>query len=384
MTSITIPHSVKEIGMEAFNGCKGLTSITIPDSVKKIGERAFSYCTGLTSITIPDSVTEIGDGAFSGCNALISTHIPFKLFSTSDRPKAALGFTEMLNKGEIFSEESLKENRKYIKSNRKELYWLAFKHPVLLKYMTDNKILSIDDTDELINRTDIDTSARTVLMEYRETAFSHKQKVSKFEKDLGLRELTTAELKKLWSTTKPDNGTLLIKKYKGIETTVVIPQMIDKSIVAEIGRWAFKGCTGLTSITIPDSVTKIGDYAFFGCKGLTSITLPDSVTEIGDWAFSDCKGLKSITIPDSVTEIGEEAFKDCTGLTSITIPDCVTEIGGWAFKGCTGLTSITIPDSVKKIGEEAFSGCDNLTIHAPQGSFAEKYAKELNIDFAAE
>ena len=131
--------------------------------------------------------------------------------------------------------------------------------------------------------------------------------------------------------------------------------------MTSIGDSAFDSCTGLTSVTIPDSVTSIGDSAFDSCTGLTSITIPDSVTSIGNWAFEGCTGLTSITIPDSVTSIGGWAFFDCTGLTSITIPDSVTSIGGSAFWGCTGLTSITIPDSVTSIGVSAFAYCTGLT-----------------------
>ena len=131
--------------------------------------------------------------------------------------------------------------------------------------------------------------------------------------------------------------------------------------MTSIGNRAFSGCRGLTSITIPDSVTSIGDYAFDGCTGLTSITIPDSVTSIGRAAFGDCTKLTSITIPDSVTSIGDVVFSGCSGLTSITIPNSVTRIGSYAFYHCRGLTSITIPNSVTSIGREAFRYCTGLT-----------------------
>ena len=139
-------------------------------------------------------------------------------------------------------------------------------------------------------------------------------------------------------------------------TSVPIPSSITK-----IGDNAFSGCSGLTSVTIPSSVTEIGSSAFSCCSGLTSVTIPSSVTEIGSSAFSDCRGLTSVTVPSSVTKIGDNTFSGCSGLTSVTIPSSVTEIGSSAFSGCSGLTSVTIPSSVTKIGDNAFSGCSGLT-----------------------
>ena len=146
-------------------------------------------------------------------------------------------------------------------------------------------------------------------------------------------------------------------------TSITIPNGVKK-----IGDYAFYDCSGLTSITIPNGVKKIGDYAFFGCSGLTSITIPNGVKKIGDYAFYNCSGLTSITIPSSVTKIGDDAFSGCKGLTSITIPSSVTKIWSYTFKDCTGLTSITIPSSVTWIGDFAFSGCSGLTsITIPNG-----------------
>ena len=148
-------------------------------------------------------------------------------------------------------------------------------------------------------------------------------------------------------------------------------------------------------ITIPEKiqigsdiyykVTRIGSYAFRGCSRLTSINIPEGVTSIGKWAFSDCRSLEpkllvydkgtkcygwignvekctNVVIPDGVTSIGAGAFLGCSSLTSIKIPDGVTSIGESAFKGCGSLTSIKIPKSVTSIGEDAFWGCNNLEI----------------------
>ncbi|MEY8606677.1 leucine-rich repeat domain-containing protein [Muribaculum intestinale] len=139
-------------------------------------------------------------------------------------------------------------------------------------------------------------------------------------------------------------------------TSVTIPNS-----VTSIGQRVFENCSGLTSVTIGNSVTSIGYYAFSGCYGLTSVTIPNSVTSIRERAFSGCSGLTSVTIPNSVTSIGERAFSGCSGLTSVTIGNSVTSIGYYAFDGCYGLTSVTIPNSVTTIVQSAFSNCRGLT-----------------------
>ena len=153
-----------------------------------------------------------------------------------------------------------------------------------------------------------------------------------------------------------------IRPYTG---DIVIPDEVTymnrTRKVTSISEKAFKDCSGLTSVTIPNSVTSIGNEAFYNCKGLTSVTIPNSVTSIGNSAFYYCKGLSSLTIPNSVTSIGDSAFYCCGGLTSVTIPNSVTSIGDSAFDGCGGLTSVTIPNSVTSIGNSAFEDCKGLT-----------------------
>lgn len=127
-----------------------------------------------------------------------------------------------------------------------------------------------------------------------------------------------------------------------------------------IGKYAFSGCSLLTSIEIPDTVISIDDYLFNNCSSLTSVIIPSNVTSIGSFAFYKCSSLPSILIPDTVSIINTHAFNGCISLTSIEIPDSVTEIGHNAFSDCVNLTSVVIPSSVEKIGGATFRYCASL------------------------
>ena len=127
-----------------------------------------------------------------------------------------------------------------------------------------------------------------------------------------------------------------------------------------MGENCFSYCYGLTSITIPSSVTSLSSSCFYGCNKLTSITIPSSVTSLGDFCFGGCSGLTSITIPSSVTSLGDFCFGGCSGLTSITIPSSVTSLGNYCFEGCSNLASITIPSSITSLNFDCFKDCSGL------------------------
>ena len=145
---------------------------------------------------------------------------------------------------------------------------------------------------------------------------------------------------------------------------VVIPKKIEGLPVTSIGDSAFRYCSSLTSVTIPNSVTSIGFFAFDKCSGLTSITIPDSVTSIGDYTFNCCSSLTSMTIPDSVTSIGEGAFFDCENLTSITINNPECEI-------------FDSPDTFTNDADSKLTA----TIYGYENSTAQSFAEEYGYNF---
>lgn len=141
---------------------------------------------------------------------------------------------------------------------------------------------------------------------------------------------------------------------------ITIPSTLGGCPVASIGSFAFDRCVGLTSVTIPPSVTSIGRGAFSDCSALVTVTIPSGVISIDQYAFYGCRGLTSVDIPSSVISIGAYSFEDCEKLATVTMSGGVTNIADCVFRGCRGLASVTIPDGVASIGHYAFSGCESL------------------------
>ena len=338
LTSYTIPESVTSIRSEAFSGCSSLTSITIPKSVTSIGFGAFEGCSSLTSITIPESVTSIGDDAFAYCRSLpVINNIRYAdtyLVSAID---------------ESLTSYSIKPGTRFIGnyafSGCSSLTSITI--PESVRYIGDSAFSGCRSLTSITIPNSV-----TSIGEY---AFK------------GCRSIT--------SITIPESVTSIGDwAFEGCSslTSITIPER-----VTSIGVGAFANCSSLPVI---NNIRYADTYLVSAIdKSLTSYSIKPGTKFIGKSAFKGCSSLKSITIPESVTSIGDDAFAYCSSLTSITISESVTSIGEDAFKGCISLTSITIPNSVTSIGEYAFYGCSSLKSVKVSNMFCYDYFKKLGI-----
>ncbi len=228
------------------------------------------------------------------------------------------------------------------------------------------------------------TEAAAWLLDFKNRTADLAAEQEKAEKKM-MRELnaspdSVSELKKIWSYIKREDGTLVITSYKGDKTEVTVPEMIGKSVVTEIGDYAFstgaprisretiRRRAGITKITLPDSISVIGANAFAQCAALTEINIPDGVTELPTGVFSSCSSLKAVKIPASIKTIGDNAFAYCKALEEINIPDGVTEIPNGLFQACSSIKAVIIPASVRVMGNYVFMGCSMLeSVALPAG-----------------
>ena len=307
--------------------------ITIPDTIEgypvtAIDAGAFLFKSTIHSITIPPTVTSIGKDAFNLCDSLENVYISdlsawCKIDFDGSRATPMCYASNLYLNNELLTDVTLPEN---------------------ITQLIDFTFYSCESLNSV-------TVPETVT-------------------DIGYYSL--AECTSLSNVTLPD-GLQRIEKCAFSGCTALEEITIPES-VTEICDYAFAAC-GLTTFTVPESITVIGNGMFSGCTNLTTINIHDGVNKIGGGAFSGCSSLTSITIPDGVTQIQEGMFEGCISLATITIPDTVTSIRIWAFEGCTSLTSVTIPEGVTEVWLGAFQDCTSLTSITFLGS-----APELDND----
>ena len=391
LTSVTIPNSVTSIGSSAFYGCSGLqkvivpdidikkwcsitfgsssanplyyahhlysdenteiTELVIPDDVTSIPNYVFSGCSGLTSVTIPNSVTSIGKGAF------YNTRIKSLTIGTGIRSIAS----------DAFSYSSSSIGAKPIK-----VIWLANTPPSGYK--------NVGGTINYVPNNSYSGLSNTKIYPFLSSMFEvdgiKYVPVSPSERTCDAIDCVyneSAENTKIGNIATYKNITMTVKNVgDSICYGNTYIKTLEYTFDGTISSSAFYGCSGLTSVTIGNSVTSISSYAFSGCSGLEKVIVPD----IKNWCsikFDDPSAnplsfahhlysdenteITKLVIPNDVTSINSYAFYGCSGLTSVTIPNSVTSIGSYAFNGCSNLTSVTIPNSVTSISDYAFSSC---------------------------
>ena len=322
ITAVVLGAGITHIGNYAFSGCTGITAVTIPDGVESLGDFAFEGCDSLTAVTIPDSVAVVGEGVFRSCAGL-STAGP--VGSGCD---ISFGWTEGIPTNAFWGDELTAVT---LPDGLRRIGKYAFRGCSLDSVAIPAGVTEIGEyafeNCGVPSRVDI-----TDLAAWCGITFDNQY----------ANPLYCAHRLYL-------NGTEI--------TALVVPEG-----VAEIGCFAFRGCTALTGVTVPSGVTCIGEGAFDSCTGLTAVSLPAELEEIGERAFADCTGLASLTLPAAVTDIGSGAFSGCAGLTAVTIPESVTEMKFSAlFSGCPNLTTVTVSEGAVRIGDNAFFGCDELT-----------------------
>lgn len=188
-----------------------------------------------------------------------------------------------------------------------------------------------------------------------------------------------------------------IKSARSAVTEAVIPAELDGCPVTEIGEYAFKDCTRLKRVVLPDTIRRIGEFAFKDCSRLTELSIPDTVSEIG-WGIvqgtswlenqtsdfvSAGQGIllaytgteKDVTVPDTVRAVGGYAFDGCTTVETVQLPSSLRSIDAFAFSNCINLRQVQITDGLESIGEYAFHWCVSLEqielpVAAESASFA--------------
>jgi len=339
---------------------KSVTDVVVESGVTYIGMSSFLNLHSLTTITISGSVTSIHVFAFGSCASLTSIDVAADNLNYSSLD----GVLFNKDKTDLIQYPSGKQGAYTIPNSVTSIAGIGFQNSTGLTSITiPNGLTSIQGYS--------------------------------FQGCVGLASINVVSDNPNYSSVDGvlfnKNNTFLICYPVGRQGAYTIPNG-----VTYIDYYAFDGCSGLTSINIPNTVEAIAPGAFRSTS-LISITIPNSVTYIGSDAFYNCTGLTSITvvpdnssyssldgvffnkdktvliqypggkqgaytIPQSVISIEPMAFGECTNLTSVIILDnSVISIGEQAFIGCTGLTTVTIGNSVTDIGESAFGSCTNLT-----------------------
>ncbi|MCQ2068160.1 MAG: leucine-rich repeat domain-containing protein [Bacteroidaceae bacterium] len=385
LTSIDIPDGVTAIGNAAFKYCSNLKSFIIPAGIKTIEPGTFSDCSSLSSIIIPESVTRIEAGAFEYCSDLSSVVLPDNLSFIGSNAFGYSGLTDIDIPAHVDSIGIYYyENQPYILN--------PFSGCSNLRSITVDSNNKKYDSRNNCNAI-IETASNTLLACANLTTITIPESVTSIDGGAfsGCSALSSIQVdpnNTVYDSRENCNAIIETKSNKlilGCKTTTIPETVTDINELAFINgiEWGedepegvlymndllygYKGTMPQgTHIKVREGTKRIASSAFSGCTGLTSIIIPESVTSIGSCAFNGCTGLKSVTIPGSVTTIEHYVFEGCSNLASVYFQDGVNRIASSAFYGCNNIKTISIPESVSYLdGMDFYSDIDSLFWNSP-------------------
>ena len=316
----TIPSTVKEIAVKAFQGATKLTSLVIPTSVEKIQEQAFRQNYKLASVKFcePSKITDLSAYSFWQCPKLTEVTLPSSI-------------TEI---GKVFL--------------------------------------------QCENLETVNVPANAKLKTIKEDAFATNKNLKKFnfQGNCNLEAIEAnafANAESLESFNFPKTVTKIERNAFTGCTNMATATFAEDADIQKIGEGAFADC-GLKSISIPKKVKTIEREAFRNCKVLTQIDVTEFTTQIDPEAFKYCDKLTDINVSKKNTVYssvdGYLLSKDKKELLIFPpgkanskftlLPPSIEKIGKFAFYDCQALTNVTIPNKVTTIGERAFGLCKNL------------------------
>ena len=420
LTSVTIGKNVATIPSSLFSGCTNLTSVTFSEGIAIIGDNSFSDCVSLTDLIFPNTVTKICEYAFYHCSALTNISI-----SPSVKTIRQSAFSQCNNLTNIYITDIAAwctiDFGDFPLTNTKNIF---FNNKLISELIIPDGVLSINSRAfancNHITSVTIPDSVTFI----GETAFYKCSGITNVKIGTGVQIIETYAFQYCSNLTSVEilsapiieqqafsycNAALYTQyangKYVGSEKNpyAILIETTNKNATSYeihndtiiIAFEAFRACTKLTSIAIPDSVQSISDSAFLYCSALATIAIGDNnpsyknidgnhiYTKDGSLLVQYAPGSDAaeFSIPESVQVIGNYAFFGSNNLTNVTIHNGVTNIGNRAFSNCGNLANVTIGTDVQTIGKYAFENCTNLTnavFQNPEGWLITQYEDKSN------